>query len=230
MLSETNSRIVAEENQRFITKVFGWMFAGLAITGMVAYFTATSHTTMSFLTNHIYIIYIVLFAEIFMVYILSERIEKFTVFEATLIYLSYAALNGFVFSIFFIIYTKSSIATTFYITAGTFGFMSFYGYVTKKDLTSWGNLLFMALLGLIIASVVNIFLRSSTLYWVVTFIGIITFVGLIAYDTQKIKEMNIIGNEGTDEDSKEAIIGALELYLDFINLFLYLLRIFGKKK
>jgi FtsH-binding integral membrane protein len=116
------------------------------------------------------------------------------------------------------------------VTSGTFGVMSVYGYTTKRDLTSMGNLLGMGLVGLIIASVVNIFLNSSVLYWITTYIGIFIFVGLIAYDTQKIKEMNVIGNEGTDEDKKEAIMGALTLYLDFINLFLYMLRLFGNRK
>jgi FtsH-binding integral membrane protein len=127
-------------------------------------------------------------------------------------------------------YTESSIASTFLVTAGTFAGMSFYGYTTKKDLTSWGSFLFMGLIGIIIASVVNIFLQSSAMYWVITYAGVLIFVGLTAYDTQKIKEMNILGNEGTEEDTKEAIRGALTLYLDFINLFLMLLRIMGTRR
>jgi uncharacterized protein len=129
----------------------------------------------------------------------------------------------------FVLYTATSIASTFFVTAGTFGAMSMYGYFTKRDLTKMGSLLMMALIGLIIASVVNMFMASSTLYWITTYAGILIFVGLVAYDTQKIKEMNIIGNEGTDEDRKEAIMGALALYLDFINLFLYLLRLLGRR-
>ena len=117
---------------------------------------------------------------------------------------------------------------TFLITGGTFAAMSIYGYFTKQDLTRAGNLLIMALIGLIIASVVNIFFRNPIMYWIITYAGILIFVGLTAYDTQKIKQMNIIGNEGTEEDHKEAIMGALTLYLDFINLFLYLLRLFGR--
>jgi FtsH-binding integral membrane protein len=149
---------------------------------------------------------------------------------AMLIFFLYAALNGLTFSLIFLIYTAESIASTFFVTAGTFAVMSIYGYTTKSDLSRWGNLLFMGLIGLLIASVANWFLESTTLYWITTYIGVILFVALTAYDTQKIKATNIIGNEGSDEDSKEAIMGALTLYLDFINLFLFLLRIFGRKK
>jgi len=139
-------------------------------------------------------------------------------------------LNGVTLSAIFIVFTEESLASTFYVTTGTFGVMSIYGYSTKSDLTRLGNLLFMGLIGLIISSVVNLFFHNELLYWITTYVGVLLFVGLTAYDTQKIKKMNIIGNEGTEEDKKEAIMGALTLYLDFINLFLYLLRIFGKKK
>jgi FtsH-binding integral membrane protein len=129
-----------------------------------------------------------------------------------------------------LLYTNASLASTFAVTAGMFGAMSFYGYTTKKDLTSWGSFLFMGLIGIIIASIVNMFMNSSAIYWIVTYAGILIFVGLTAYDTQKIKEMNILGNEGTEEDTKEAIRGALKLYLDFINLFLMLLRVMGDRR
>jgi hypothetical protein len=130
----------------------------------------------------------------------------------------------------FVVYTSASITSTFLVTAGTFGAMSLYGYTTKKDLTSWGSFLFMGLIGIIIASVVNIFMQSSMMHMIITYAGVLIFVGLTAYDTQKIKEMNILGNEGTDEDTKEAIRGALTLYLDFINLFLMLLRLMGDRR
>ena len=142
----------------------------------------------------------------------------------------YSILNGITLSVIFFVYTLGSIASTFFITAFIFLLMSWYGYATKRDLTTVGNLLFMALLGLIIATIVNLFWDNSTLYWVTTYAGVLIFVGLISYDTQKIKEINVIGNEWTHEDRKEAIIGALNLYLDLINLFLFLLRIFGKRK
>ena len=142
----------------------------------------------------------------------------------------YSALTGITFSVIFVIYTSESLASTFLITAGTFGAMSFYGYVTKKDLTSIGNLCFMGLIGVIIASVVNLFFPSSFLYTVTTYIGVLVFVGLTAYDTQKIKQMGPSVQTGTEAERKASIIGALRLYLDFINLFLMLLRLFGRRR
>jgi len=143
---------------------------------------------------------------------------------------SVCALNGVTLSFIVLIYTASSIAETFFITAATFGVMSVIGYVTKRDLTSLGNLLIMALLGFLIASVVNIFLASPAIYWITTFFGIIIFVGLVAYDTQKIKQMSATTVEGTDVSKNTAILGALRLYLDFVNLFLLLLRLFGRRR
>jgi FtsH-binding integral membrane protein len=163
------------------------------------------------------------------VWYLSEAVQRMSANTATFVFLMYALVNGLTLSVIFLVYTLGSIASTFFVTAATFGVMSAYGYFTKTDLTKMGNILFMALIGLIIASLVNIFLNNSTLYWIITYAGVLIFVGLTAYDTQKIKEMNIIGNEGTEEDQKEAIMGALTLYLDFINLFLYLLRILGNR-
>ena len=153
-----------------------------------------------------------------------------SVSQATGVFLLYAGLTGITFSTLFVVYTAASITATFMVTAGTFGAMSIYGYTTKKDLTSWGSFLFMGLIGIIIASVVNIFMESQMMHMIITYAGVLIFVGLTAYDTQKIKEMNIIGNEGTDEDTKEAIRGALTLYLDFINLFLMLLRLMGDRR
>jgi FtsH-binding integral membrane protein len=150
---------------------------------------------------------------------------------ATIIFILYSVLFGLTLSFIFKVYTSESIASTFFITAGTFGIMSAYGYLTKTDLTKWGNILFMGVIGLVISSLVNQFLlQSSLLYWITTCAGVLIFVGLTAYDTQKIKNANIIGNEGSDDDHKESIIGALILYLDFINMFLFLLRIFGRRK
>jgi FtsH-binding integral membrane protein len=149
---------------------------------------------------------------------------------ATAVFAGYSVLNGLTLSVIFFAFTTESIASVFFISAGTFAAMSAFGYFTKKDLTKLGNILIMALVGLIIASLVNMFMNSETLYWISSYVGVLIFVGLIAYDTQKLKKLNVIGNEGTDEDKKEAIIGALTLYLDFINLFLFLLRIFGRRR
>jgi FtsH-binding integral membrane protein len=145
---------------------------------------------------------------------------------ATLLFLGYSLLNGVTLSIVFLVYTAESIGSTFVVTAAMFGAMSVYGYVTKKDLTSWGSFLFMGLIGVVIASVVNIFLRSDSVSWVVSAIGVIVFTGLTAYDTWKLKELAAAGHEGR----KPAILGALTLYLDFINLFLMMLRFMGGRR
>jgi FtsH-binding integral membrane protein len=221
---------VYAEQQRFIVKVFGWMSFALGITGIVSMYVASNENLLSMIVGNSFVFYGLLIGEFLMVVYLSAAVEKMTASMATAVFILYAAVNGLTFSVIFLIYTAASISSTFYITAGTFAITSFYGYVTKSDLTRLGNLLFMALIGLILASVVNMFMKSETIYWITTYVGVIIFVGLTAYDTQKIKEMNIIGNEGTEEDHKEAIMGALTLYLDFINLFLYFLRIFGKRK
>ena len=173
---------------------------------------------------------LLIIAEFALVASLAGWIMKMSAQVATLIFILYSALNGLTFSVIFLAYTADSIASTFFITAGTFAVMSAYGYFTKSDLTKFGSLLFMGLIGLIIASLVNMFFQNEMLYWITTYLGVFIFIGLIAYDTQKIKKMNVIGNEGTEEDKKEAILGALTLYLDFINLFLYMLRLFGRRK
>lgn len=218
------------EQRKFISKVYSWMFFGLIITGVVSFATANNQTMLDLILQNTLVFWGLMIVELFLVGYLSGWLQGMSATTATGVFLLYSAINGLTFSVIFLIYDISSIFVTFFITAGMFGIMSFYGYVTKRDLTSWGNILFMALVGLIFASIVNLFLNSEMVYWITTYIGIIIFVGLTAYDTQKIKEYNIIGNEGTDEDTKEAISGALSLYLDFINLFLKLLRIFGRRK
>ncbi|MFK5891279.1 MAG: Bax inhibitor-1/YccA family protein [Flavobacteriaceae bacterium] len=229
-----NHQFTAEQIQveqaNFITKVYSWMTGALILTGLVAMWVAASPQLVNMFIGNRFMFFGLIIAEFLCVGYLAVAIKKMSAQTAVMVFLSYAALNGLTFSVIFLIYTTASIAMTFFITAGTFGLMSIYGYYTKKDLTSLGNLAFMALIGLIIASVVNMFMQSSLMYWITTYAGILIFIALTAYDTQKIKNMNIIGNEGTDEDKKEAIMGALTLYLDFINLFLFLLRIFGKRK
>lgn len=218
------------ETQRFMIKVYSWMSFALVVTGLVAMYVAGSEALLNLIFGSRFIFIGLIIGELLLVGALAGWVSKMSANTATLIFILYAAVNGLTFSAIFLMYTAESIATTFFITAGTFGAMSIYGYTTKSDLSGWRNMLMMGLFGLVIASVVNIFLGSSVLYWVTTYMGVLIFVGLTAYDTQKIKNMNIIGNEGTDEDKKEAIMGALTLYLDFINLFLYLLRLFGRRK
>jgi hypothetical protein len=214
----------------FVSKVYGWMTIGLALTAVVAlYLAANPELAMAIITNKV-LFYGLLIGELLMVIALGAAIGRIPATVATAMFLVYAAANGLTIGVLFLIYTKASIATTFFVTAGTFGTMSLYGYFTKRDLTTIGNLCFMALIGLIIASVVNMFWANSTLYWIVTYAGVIIFVGLTAYDTQKIKMMALSMPSDGETVRKGAIMGALALYLDFINLFLMLLRLFGRRR
>lgn len=221
---------VAAEQQRFMVRVYNWMTAGLGVTGFLAFYVSTSETMMNIVHGNPIVPIVLIVAQLGLVIYLSGWIEKMSASQATGIFMLYAGLTGLTFSFIFMAYTTASITSTFFVTAGTFAAMSFYGYTTKKDLTSWGSFLFMGLIGIIIASLVNLFLQNEAMHWIITYAGVLIFVGLTAYDTQKIKEMNILGNEGTDEDTKEAVSGALRLYLDFINLFLMLLRIMGDRR
>lgn len=225
-----SDELVRAEQASFMRKVYSWMTFALLITGLVALWVAsTPNVAMTIVGNKI-LFYGMIIGELACVIYLSARISKMTAQTAVAVFILYSCLNGLTLSVIFMVFTAESLASTFFITAGTFAAMSAYGYFTKKDLSSWGNILMMSLIGIIIASVVNIFFQNEMLYWIVTYVGVLVFVGLTAYDTQKIKAMNIIGNEGTEEDRKEAIMGALTLYLDFINLFLMLLRLFGDRK
>jgi FtsH-binding integral membrane protein len=228
--SSMTAEQIQAESQRFMVKVYGWMSLALMITGFVAMFIASSTAILEVIIGNRLIFYGLLILQLGAVFYLAGWIGRMSASTATIIFIAYAALKGVTFSLIFVIYTAESIASTFFITAGTFAVMSIYGYTTKSDLSKWGNILFMGLIGLAIASIVNIFLQDEMLYWITTYAGVLIFVGLTAYDTQKIKATNIIGNEGTEEDSKEAIIGALTLYIDFVAMFLYLLRLFGDRK
>ena len=228
------TRSAAEIQTSFINRVFGWMTAGLALTGVIAWFTA------GYLAAHVEAlqkfgkaIWIVMLVEIVLVIGLSSAVNRISAALATLGFLLYAALNGVSLSIIFLAYTLPSVTTTFFITSGTFGALGLYGWLTKRDLTTIGSLCFMGLFGLIIASIVNIFFHNDTASLVISWIGVLIFVGLTAYDAQKIKQLAIaVGDGETDEETgnKFAVFGALTLYLDFINLFLYLLRIFGRRR
>jgi FtsH-binding integral membrane protein len=229
-VSHASIDAVAAEQQRFMVRVYNWMTAGLCITGFMAFYVSNSPTIMGIIFGNSLIPFALIAVQLGLVIWLSVRVQHMSASLATGVFMLYAGLTGVTFSAIFLVYTAASITSTFMITAGTFGAMSIYGYTTKKDLTSWGSFLFMGLIGLIIAMVVNMFMESEAMHAIITYAGILIFVGLTAYDTQKIKEMNIIGNEGTDEDTKEAISGALTLYLDFINLFLMILRLMGDRE
>jgi len=214
----------------FITKVYNWMALALFITGLVSYFVASSPEMLNIIVGSKMVFYGILIAELLLVIYLTRSIQKLSQNMVIAGFLIYAVLNGLTMSIIFLIYTSNSIATTFYVTAGTFGAMSLYGYYTKKDLTSLGNMAMMALIGIIIASIVNMFLQNDMMYWIITYLGVAIFVGLTAYDTQKLKELGSRGFVNDESMEKTSILGALTLYLDFINLFLFLLRIFGSRK
>lgn len=211
-------------------KVFGWMFIGLLVTAITAFFTVSSPTILAtILTNNFYWIGL-LIAEVVLVIVLTARIHKMSKTTAMISFLLYSFINGLTLSTIFLIYTLSSIYSVFFITAGMFGVMALYGYTTKKDLSKLGPILLMALIGIILASIVNIFWLNDTFSFIVAVIGVIVFVGLTAYDVQKIKVMAGSLDNSDDFATKFAIIGALTLYLDFINLFIKLLSILGKNR
>lgn len=209
-------------------KVYLWMTMALVITGLCAWGTATSPAMVQLVFGNRAAIWVLLIAEIGLVFYTTARINRLSLTTATTLFIIYSALNGVTLSSIFMVYAMTSIAKVFFITAGTFGVMALYGSVTKTDLSRFGNLFLMALLGLIIASVANLFFKSSGLDLILSYIGVVLFVGLTAWDSQQIKRA-LSMQEGLGETAqKVALLGALELYLDFINLFLYLLRIFGR--
>ena len=216
----------------FLAKVFNWMAIGLGLTGLAAFLTVNSQTALQFVFGNKLVFYVLILGELGLVFYLSARIEKISAQAATGMFVVYSILNGVTLSAILLLYTMTSVAATFFITAGMFGAMSVYGFVTKKDLSSWGSFLFMGLIGIIIAAVVNIFLASSMLSWIISGIGVLVFTGLTAYDVQKITRMGEQGimDGGAAVIRKGAIMGALALYLDFINLFLMLLRLLGDRR
>ena len=221
---------LAEAQRTYLARVYGWMVGGLALSGVVAGWAVTSETYWSIIIENSWLIWVGFGLQLLIVMGLSGAIHRMSSAVASGTFLLYAGLNGLTLATLGAIYTSESIATTFFICAATFGAMSVYGFTTKRDLTSMGSFFIMGVIGLIIASVVNIFLASSALHFAISVIGVLVFVGLTAYDTQKIKEEWEVEMMGTEIARKSSIIGALNLYLDFINLFLYLLRLFGDRR
>lgn len=230
MLTRSTEIPVSLDLSAVMRKVYNWMMLGLALTALVSWVVVQSPAILEFLLGNRLIFYGLLILELGVVIYLSGRIHALSGDMAVLLFLGYAALNGITLSPIFLIYTGASITSTFLVTAATFGVMSLWGYTTKANLTSFGQFLIMGLIGLVIASLVNLFWANDTMYWVLSYAGVFIFVGLTAYDTQKIKRM--AQEISTDEDgyTRFAILGALNLYLDFINLFLYLLRFMGRRK
>ena len=227
-ISTSRAEIAVSE---FMTQVYVWMAFGLSVTGGLSWYTANSKPFMNMLFGHgMTTFWVLAIVQIGIVFFLSAKAATLNPTVASGLFVLYAALNGMLLAPMFMVYTDQSIASAFFITAGTFGAMSVYGYTTKRDLSGWGSFLRMGLIGIIIASVVNIWMRSEMMMWVTSYIAVFVFVGLTAYDTQKLK--TIARNLGKDEDVRGsmAILGALILYLDFVNLFIYILRITGRRR
>ncbi len=222
---------VAKQNVLLRT-VYNKMMVGLFISGAIAYIAANSIAMRQILFGNGITIWVLFFIELGLVFAISGAVKSMTSSTAYMLFIAFSAINGLTLSSVFLIYTASSISSTFFITGLTFGATSYYGYITKTDLTSWGKYLFMGLIGIIIASVVNMFLHSSGINWIISYLGVVIFVGLSAYDTQKIRRMGESMNVGEDDEQLKrlSVIGALTLYLDFINLFLILLRFFGNRR
>lgn len=220
---------LSEAFPALMRKVYLWMTMALVITGFTAYGVANTPALKTALYSNPTIFWILAIAELALVFGVTAAINRISLTTATLMFILYSVLNGAMLSSIFLVYTQSSIATVFFITAGTFGAMALVGYTTKTDLSSMGKILFMALIGLIIATIVNFFVKSSGLDLILSYVGVLIFVGLTAWDSQKIKQMMLQAPDAGEGMQKMALLGALTLYLDFINLFIYLLRIFGKR-
>jgi len=216
----------------FVRSVYNWMAIGLGLTGFVAFYISHSVTMLKLIFGNPFLFFILIIGELALVFSISGMMNRISARTATFLFILYSILNGLTLSFIFLAYTKTSIANTFFICAGTFIACSIYGWSTKRDLTSLGSFFFMGLIGIIIASLVNMFIRSSGLSLMISYIGVFVFIGLTAYDTQRIKDLALTCPIDADASviRKGAIIGALTLYLDFINLFLMLLRILGQRE
>ena len=228
-LPRTRAEVLVND---YVRSVYNWMGIGLALTGVIAYYVSTNEAITRLIFGNSILFFGLLLAELGLVFAISGMVQRMSAGTATALFVLYAALNGVTLSFIFLVYASASIFSTFFICAGTFAACSIYGWTTKRDLTSLGGFLMMGLFGIIIASVVNMFIGSSGMSMIISYIGVLVFVGLTAYDTQKIKNMALTQPAGLDGAviRKGAILGALSLYLDFINLFLMLLRIFGQSR
>ncbi|WP_031525036.1 Bax inhibitor-1 family protein [Siccibacter colletis] len=217
--------------QTYMAQVYGWMASGLFLTAFIAWYAANTPAVMQFVFASKITFFGLIIAQLALVFVISGLVHKLSGAVATSLFMLYSALTGLTMASIFLVYTYSSIASTFVVAGGMFGAMSLYGYTTKRDLSGFGNILFMALIGIVLASLVNFWLQSKALMWAVTYIGVVVFVGLTAYDTQKLKNIGQQIDVNDRENLRRySIVGALTLYLDFINLFLMLLRIFGNRR
>lgn len=223
-------KISTQAMPALMRKVYTWMALALVITGICAYGVAASPSLVTLIFPGRFTFFGLIIAELALVWYISARLNTLSLSTATMLFTLYAALNGVTLSVIFLVCDITIISQVFFITAGTFGVMAFYGYTTKKDLSVIGHILYMALIGLIIATVVNLFMQNSMFDYILSYIGVGVFVGLTAWDSQKIKRILLEMPDTGEEAQKFALLGALTLYLDFINLFLYLLRIFSRRR
>lgn len=226
-----SERTVNSAIQPYIVQVFGWMSCGLLLTAFVAWYSSQTPAILQLLFSNQLTFFGLVIAQLALVFVLSGMVSKLSGSLATTLFMLYSMLTGLTLSSVFILYTASSIASAFVVTSGMFGTMTIYGYTTKRDLSSFGNLLFMTIIGIMLASLMNIWLKNTALMWIITYVGVFVFVALTAYDTQKLKSIGAsLSLEDQDQFRKYSIIGALTLYLDFINLFLMMIRIFGNRR
>ena len=228
-VKSSQTQVIVNE---FIRSVYNWMGIGLALTGFIAYFVSNNAQIQNLIFGNKLVFFGLIIAELALVYIISARVNKIQASTATSLFILYAALNGATLASLFLVYTSSSITSTFFICSATFVACSIFGMTTKRDLTSMGGFMTMGLIGILIASVVNMFIKSSAMNMIISYIGVIVFVGLTAYDTQKLKHMAMTQPSGLEAGvvRKGAILGALSLYLDFINLFIMLLSVLGGRR
>ncbi|WP_336821499.1 Bax inhibitor-1/YccA family protein [Cedecea sp. VD20] len=229
-----NETIVQRANtglQTFMAQVYGWMTCGLLLTAFIAWYAANTPAVMEFVFSSKITFFGLIIVQLGLVFVLSGMVHKLSAGVATSLFMLYSALTGLTMASIFLVYTYSSIASTFVVAGGMFGAMSLYGYTTKRDLSGFGNMLFMALIGIVLASLVNFWLKSDALMWAITYIGVVVFVGLTAYDTQKLKNIGEKIDTGNQQMlSKYTMGGARALYLAFITLFVMLLRICGNRR
>jgi hypothetical protein len=222
------SSTTAARVDQFLRAVYGWMCAGLAITAITAWLIASSPTVLMAVASNRVLFWGLMIAELGIVFYLSARVNRISPAKASLLFIGYSALTGVTIAFFLLMYTGQSVATTFFVTAGMFGSLAFYGTVTRRNLQGLGHFLFMGLIGVVLASFVGIFWHNDGFQFVLSFIGVIVFTGLAAYDAQRLKAMAAATPEGLTENY--AIVGALALYLDFINLFLFMLQFMGSRR
>lgn len=237
---ENNSGAYVGPNEAYTTRfavsailknVYLWMTMALAISGLTAMLVAGNAELVQTIYAGRGTLLVLFLVQFGLIWLISARIGTMSFITATLLYIAYSVVTGVTLSSIFLLFTTGSIASVFFITAGTFAALSIYGFVTKKDLSTWRSYLIMGLIGLIVASIVNWFLASEMMYWIISYVGVAIFIGLTAYDTQKIKQLAYACHmEDEETRNKVTLLGAITLYLDFINLFLYILRIFGKRK